>query len=332
MNCPISSLPGLLVLALLLFLPLSLSAAQPLPISTSDLPDPSYLFAYFIGNGEDGLHLAWSRDSLAWEALGEGKSYLQPKVGESKLMRDPCILQGPDGIFHMVWTTSWEGKTIGYASSRDLIQWSAQKAVPVMAHEPDTQNCWAPEVIWDAKARHFLIFWSATILGRFPETHLSGSRPNRNHRIYSTNTSDFVSFSTARLHYDGGFNVIDATLVSNDGAWLMFLKNETEKPKPEKNVRLVRAGSSDGPFSPPSSPITGDYWAEGPTAIKVGEFWQVYFDKYRERRYGMVRSRDLETWEDWSDRVSFPDGARHGTVLTVPAKIVSALLGPDNSL
>ncbi|MFB3902605.1 MAG: hypothetical protein ACE15E_04075 [Acidobacteriota bacterium] len=70
-------------------------------------------------------------------------------------------------------------------------------------------------------------------------------------------------------------------------------QERTEKPKPEKNIRLVRPTGPAGPFSAPSLPITGNYWAEGPTAIKVGEFWQVYFDKYRERRYGMVRSRRL---------------------------------------
>lgn len=309
------------VLALFCFLSLSIGLSSQQPT----LPDPCFLFAYFVGNGEDGLHLAWSRDSLKWEAVGGGRSFLKPQVGESKLMRDPCILRGPDGIFRMVWTTSWEGKTIGYASSRDLIQWSEQKAVPVMADEPDAQNCWAPEIIWDSKGNHFLIFWSTTILGRFPETALSGSRPNRNHRIYSTITADFASFSPARLHYDGGFNVIDATLVSDDGAWLMFLKNETEKPNPEKNIRVVRATSPDGPFSIPSSPITGNYWAEGPTALKVGDYWQVYFDKYRERRYGMVRSRDLRTWEDCSERVAFPDGARHGTVLLIQEKVMSRL-------
>jgi len=316
----------IVVFALLCFLAISVRIVSALPPSESGLPKRVYLFAYFIENGEDGLHLAWSRDSLKWEALGGGQSFLKPEVGESKLMRDPCIVRGQDGTFHMVWTTSWEGKTIGYASSRDLIQWSGQKAVPVMAHEPETQNCWAPEAVWDPKARHFLIFWSTTILGRFAETQLSGSRPNRNHRIYSTTTTDFNSFSTARLHYDGGFNVIDATMLSDRGGWLIFVKNETEKPNPEKNIRLVRAKRPDGPFSPPSSPITGDYWAEGPTAIKVGDFWQVYFDKYRERRYGMVRSRDLQTWEDWSDQVSFPHGARHGTVLAVPPKVLAPLL------
>lgn len=36
-------------------------------------------------------------------------------------MRDPSICQGPDGIYHLVWTSSWTDRIIGYASSRDLI-------------------------------------------------------------------------------------------------------------------------------------------------------------------------------------------------------------------
>ena len=79
---------------------------------------------------------------------------LKPEVGESKLMRDPCLLRGPDGTVHMVWTTAWNGYTIGYAHSQDLVNWSSQKAVPVMAHEPAALNCWAPEVFWDSAKGH----------------------------------------------------------------------------------------------------------------------------------------------------------------------------------
>ncbi|HVK02594.1 MAG TPA: hypothetical protein VM490_03920, partial [Armatimonadaceae bacterium] len=110
-----------------------------------------YLFSYFVGNGEDGLHLAWSADGYRWEPLNGGRSYLTPTVGESKLMRDPHLLRAPDGTFHLVWTTAWEGRTIGYASSKDLVNWSPQKAIPVMAHEPEARNCWAPETAYDQK-------------------------------------------------------------------------------------------------------------------------------------------------------------------------------------
>ncbi len=302
---------------------MAMAVLQP---SAAGLPENCYLFSYFVGNGEDGLHLAWSRDALAWEVLNDGRSYLVPRVGESKLMRDPCLLRGPDGLFHLVWTTSWSGKTIGYASSKDLLRWSEQSALPVMMREPDAQNCWAPELVYDAKNQHFLIFWSTTILGRFPETALSGSRPDRNHRIYSTTTKDFKSFTPTKLHYDGGFNVIDATMIPGGDGWLMFVKNETEKPEPQKNIRLVRTPTPDGPFSEPSPPISGEYWAEGPSAVRIGDQVYVFFDKYRQRKYGCLRSTDLKRWDDISGAVSFPEAARHGTIIAVGRDILAPLL------
>ena len=79
------------------------------------------LFASFRGNGEDGLHLAYSPDGYQWTALNNDQSYLKPTVSKDKLMRDPCIIRGKDGRFHMVWTTSWHERGIGYASSADLV-------------------------------------------------------------------------------------------------------------------------------------------------------------------------------------------------------------------
>ena len=108
-----------------------------------------YLFSYFIGE-KDGLHLAWSNDGYHWAPLAGDASLLVPGIGEDKLMRDPSICQGPDGTFHMVWTSSWHDRIIGYASSRDLVHWSRQKAIPVMMHEPEAHNCWAPELFYDA--------------------------------------------------------------------------------------------------------------------------------------------------------------------------------------
>jgi hypothetical protein len=60
-----------------------------------------YLFSYFKGNGEDGLHLAYSEDGFRWQALQHDSSFLKPTAGKDKLMRDPCIVQSADGIFHM---------------------------------------------------------------------------------------------------------------------------------------------------------------------------------------------------------------------------------------
>ena len=280
----------------------------------------AYLFTSFRGNGEDGLHLAYSYDGYRWTDLN--RVFLSPKIGKSKLMRDPCIIQGPDGTFHMVWTTGWWEKGIGYAHSKDLVSWSEQKYVEVMAHEPDAQNCWAPEVFYDEEKGQYIIFWATTIPGRFPETEKKG---DNNHRMYYVTTKDFESFSKAKLLYEHGFNVIDSTIVRDGERYLMFLKDETRQPA-EKNIRLATAPSAEGPYSEPSEPITGQYWAEGPTAIKIGETWLVYFDKYRKHNYGVVISKDLKNWRDVSDKLEFPKGSRHGTILQVSNQVLERLL------
>src|SRR5882672_1155994 len=97
----------------------------------------AFVFTYFKGNG-DGLHLAYSYDGMDWKSLGNDHVFLAPAVGRDKLMRDPQITLGPDGTYHMVWTTSWAEPIIGHATSRDLIHWSAQQAIAPMTNEPTT--------------------------------------------------------------------------------------------------------------------------------------------------------------------------------------------------
>lgn len=285
--------------------------------------DEGYLFSYFVGNGEDGLHFASSYNGLEWETLNNNKSYLTPEIGGDKLMRDPCVISGPDGKFHMVWTVSWKEKGIGYASSNDLINWSDQKYIPVMEHELEARNCWAPEIFYDEVSEQYMIFWSTTIPGRFPETEKTGDS-DYNHRMYYVTTKDFVNFSETRLFYNEGFNVIDGTLINENGNYILFLKDETRYPV-EKNIRIATSSELTKNYSKPTSPITGDYWAEGPTSLKIGDCWIVYFDKYRKHKMGAVRSKNLINWEDISDQVKFPDGTRHGTVFAVPKEVIDKL-------
>lgn len=286
--------------------------------------DKVFLFSYFRGNGEDGLHLAFSRDGLNFTALNDDKPFLTPAVGESKLMRDPCIIRTPDGTFHMVWTAGWTERGIGYASSRDLINWTEQKYLRVMENEPSAKNCWAPEIIYNKRKKEFLIIWSTTIPVRFPETDKSGDS-GYNHRIYAVTTKDFINLSETRLFYDRGFNVIDASINSSGRRYFMLVKDETRYP-PEKNIRITTSKKIDGPYSYPSEPITGDYWAEGPTAVCIDGIWHVYFDKYTENKMGAVISKNLKNWEDISDKVLFPQGIRHGTVFETNESILQKII------
>ena len=284
-----------------------------------------YLFSYFKGNGEDGLHLAKSEDGRNWTSLKGDASFLKPELSSDKLMRDPCIIIGGDGLFHMVWTVSWTEKGIGYASSKDLITWSEQKFIPVMAHEEGVRNCWAPEITYDKKSGTYMIYWATTIDGRFTET-VEPKESNLSHRMYATTTKDFKTFSPTFLLYDHGFSVIDSTIIPDGDRFVMFLKDETRSPVAQKNIRVSYAEKLEGPYSAPSEPITGKYWAEGPTVLREADgSWVVYFDKYSEGKYGAVRSSDLQSWEDISSEISIPKGLRHGTIFKVKRSVVDKI-------
>ena len=280
-----------------------------------------YLFSYFMDNGQDGLHLAYSHDGHTWQALNNGESILAPEVGKDKLMRDPSIVQDDNGTFHMVWTTGWHDQGIGYACSKDLVNWSEQQNIPVMADFEGTKNCCAPELFYDHKTRTFYIYWSSTVPGVVP-AHPSGQE-GWDHLQYYVTTKDFKTFSETKVFFEPGFSVIDGAVIKKGKTYHLFVKNETLVPA-EKNIRMT---SNDKPYDFPtavSEPITGDYWAEGASPLQVGEYVYVYFDKYMEGKYGAVRSMDMKTWEDVSDQITFPQGTRHGTAFTVSAKIFEA--------
>ena len=296
-----------------------------------------YLFSYFVGQS-DGLHLAYSYDGLRWTALNDGRPMMTPTVGNDRLLRDPSIVQGEDGTFHMVWTSSWHDRIIGYASSPDLIHWSEQQAIPVMMHEPDARNSWAPELFYDEPSGLFYIFWATTIPGRHSEVAESEREKGLNHRIYYTTTRDFHQFSPTRLFFDQSFSAIDAAIVRSpiDGSLIMTIKNENPNP-PEKNIRISRSSSLTGggggsSWSPVSAPIHGKFWAEGPAPLFVHDTLYVYYDCYMNHRYGVSRSTDNGyTWQSVDSLATFPRDIRHGTAFPVSKAILNTLLEKTNN-
>lgn len=282
------------------------------------IKNPIYLFSYFKNDGKDGLHLAYSKDGYNWLALNNDSSVLTPKVGVDKLMRDPCIIRGADNKFHMTWTVSWKERSIGYASSTDLINWSPQKEIPVMAHEPTAKNTWAPEIFYDKDTNEYLIYWSTNIPGRFPENDKIA--PNSNHRIYYVTTKDFKSFSETKVLYGGPTCVIDATIQKVNGIYNMFIKDETYRPYKIKRIYRLTSNNLKEGYGELTQSITGDYNAEGPALVKIKEEWVMYFDKPLLHHYGAFSSKDLETWVDVSDKITMPKGLRHGSIIQITQK------------
>lgn len=303
--------------------------------ATAQTNDQSvYLFSSFRGNGADGLHLAYSEDGLRWTALNNDQSFLAPRIG-GNLMRDPCIIRGPDGVFHMVWTTGWWENNIAIAHSTDLVTWSQQTMLPVMAHVPNVMNAWAPEIFYDEETGDYIIFWSSSVPGTFPETEDRGdirstTGAGLNHRVYFVKTRDFVAYTPAALFYDGGFVSIDPTILRDGERHIMFIKDETKRPEAEKNIRIAIAASAQGPWGPASTPFTpAGVWVEGPTALRIGDMFYVYYDAYVDHRMMAARSADLIHWEDISDQISFPEGTRHGSVLAIDRATLEALLARE---
>ncbi|MCB1133192.1 MAG: family 43 glycosylhydrolase [Verrucomicrobiae bacterium] len=276
--------------------------------------DAAYLFTSFRGSG-DGLHLAYSPDARDWTELK--RVFLKPEVG-SKLMRDPHILRGPDGLYHMVWTSGWNDKGIGYANSKDLLHWSEQKFLPVSDKIRDVKTTWAPEVYWLEEKESYLIVWSssAPMIGEKGDPF----------RAYYSLTKDFEAFTDPKIFFDPGFNNIDTTMVRMRGKSVIFFK-ETDDQK--KNIwGAIRTAVADDPLGPYRllpEPVLEKERAEGPAAVVINDVATVYFDYYVNNRYGLRESSDLKDWKDVTPFSNVVNGQRHGSILEVPDDILAGL-------
>lgn len=279
----------------------------------------SYLFSSFHEPATDGLRMLYSNDGYNWKYLDT--VLLHPAVGRQKVMRDPSIVQGPDGTFHLVWTSSWQGdKGFGYSSSKDLVHWTPQQFIPVMEKEPTTVNVWAPELFYDDETRQFLIIWASCIPGRFERGIEADSN---NHRMYITTTTDFKAFSPTRLFFDPGFSVIDAVIVKRaKGNYVLVLKDNT---RPNRNLKVAFANSATGPYKNISTPFTSSL-TEGPSVLRLKDEWLIYYDAYQKKTYDAVLTKDFITFKDISQEVKIPPGHKHGTIFTVKEKILKQLL------
>lgn len=283
-----------------------------------------YLFTSFHEPADSGLRLLYSHDAYHWTDLNH--IFLKPEVGDAKIMRDPSIAQGPDGIYHLVWTTGWKNdKGIGYASSRDLIHWSPEQHIDVMGYEPTAINAWAPELFYDDEADRFIIVFASTVPHRFARGE---EDENNNHRLYYTTTNDFKTFAPTKLFLDPGFSVIDAEIVKrakND--YVLVMKDNT---RPNRNILVAFSNNPLGPYTNFSKRFT-EMYSEGPTMTKAGKDWLIYYDSYRLKRYGAMRTADFKTFTDISDSISVPKGHKHGTIFKVTRKQLNLLLKDTGS-
>jgi len=327
--------------------------------------DEVFLLSYFKGNGETGVYLACSEDGRTFQDLNDGRPvFTPPDWPGQNLTRDPSIVFR-EGLFHMVWTSSWVGTCFGAATSPDLKRWSEPVRVQPFRNWPDNDqpgNTWAPEVHWDPVQKGYAILWSSATAGAEGDGgHNSGGLENdparkvkadtRHHRTFLARTSDFRSFTDARVFFSPGFSEIDACMAfddrdnadPSDDRWVMAVKHEQMPELGGKNIRLTTAPADlTNPFPPkfraptdpnqpwsqpvagPGSSVQANQWVEGPTLLKVVGAWWLYFDRFRLRtdRFGLATSKDLIHWTDRSDEMKTPPEAHHGTIFRAPRDVV----------
>ena len=211
-------------------------------------------------------------------------------------------------------TSAWKGNNgFGYAHSKDLVHWSEQQFIPVMAHEPAVCNVWAPELFFDEKEKQFIIAWASTIPGRFPD-YLEPS--TNNHRMYFTTTKDFKTFAPTKLFLDPDFSVIDCQILKDADRYILLLKDNTRS---QRNIRVAFGDAPLGPWRDITTNLTANF-TEGPCGLKVGDDWLIYYESYQDHHYSSIKTRDFKTFTDTTSEMNFSKDLKHGTAFVATKK------------
>ena len=189
-----------------------------------------------------------------------------------------------------------------------------------MTNEPTTVNVWAPELFYDAHEKrfhHHLGFDDSR--DDFP----TNSNRTTTIIVYISRRRAISKFSRPQNYFlTPGYSAIDGFILKDGKRYVLINKDNS---RPNLNLRVAFAESPLGPWKNVSEPFTQKF-TEGPCALKIGDDWLIYFDAYREKIYGAVKTRDFKTFTDITKEVSFPEGHKHGTAIQAPREILDGLL------
>lgn len=308
-----------------------------------------FLLTYFTGehlpDGEQ-VRFALSRGTspLTWDELDGGRSVLTSTIGQ-RGVRDPFLVRDPaGGRFFLIatdlrihpdqdWMTCQRSgsRSIVVWESPDLVTWSEPWLAEVAG--PEAGNVWAPEVTWHEESGAFAVYW-ASMLYPASDTQHAGESYNR---MLLATTTDFRTFSPPRVWVDPGHSVIDSTVISHDGVFYRFTKDERDvgadaasQAPVGKSVLLERSAdllSADweyvtGAIGIHPDPAVGISRGEGPCIVKslTEERWYLFIDEYGERGYLPFETTDLAAGP-WTLCVGaeLPTNPRHGSITAITA-------------
>ena len=299
-------------------------------VSSAEAQNTGYVYAYFKGpwptGGDSGVFLSYSEDGYNFQDMNGGNAVLQtqgmPGFGTNEdQMRDPSVVYGPDGKYHMVWTTAATdvNRNIGYAWSYDLKTWNDVQTIEMWdaASTPNIEHTWAPEIEYNGRGEYEIIFTANPYNGL----------PGYDSYLYlwSTTTTDFVNFTTPVEAYNGGVNVIDGDKTYNPATGTYFMPMEDAVAGQPNDISVATSLTGEpGTWSRDPS-LTIDIFnkaTEGPSLIQIDGLWHLYFDYFGDGILGMATSPDLVNWTESSAQATLPAG-RHGTVFTAPVDTIA---------
>ena len=262
-----------------------------------------------VASGNDGstAGLAYTTDGYRWSRIAQSL----PETGGEKRMLDPKLVEGPDGSFHLVWTTTPKGsKGFLHATSKDLVQWSEPQYVEIMA-KLDALDVASPNLFYDEVSRRFVITWASTMARNAIQSFQEAVEDNP--RIWYSTTRDFDLFSEPELLFDPNYSVRDATILEDRGRYTLLHNDST---RPMLDLRVSVSSTPFGPWGLASDAFTGKFTGS-PAAIQSGHDWWIYFTNTRTGAVGLLKTRDFRTFQDASTRMSFPEGMHPVSVLAV---------------
>lgn len=319
---------SLLLAALAWGTPLQVSAAKK---AATNNKFAGYLFAYFEGSGNKQEHLrfAISEDAKNWYALNDNQPVIaSDSISTSGGIRDPHILRGEDGCYYIVATdmntvkNGWKDNPgIVLMKSKDLVNWTHSKIVlkeDYKEHFSDAYWVWAPQTIYDKKAKKYMIYFTLQRTGDGRKSMIT---------YYAYANKDFTGFeSEPKVLFKAKYNCLDNDIIERNGVYHMFYKGNiknAEGKEIQNGIQQATAKKLKGPWKEDFKFI--DAYADSKTGVEgSGVFklndkneYVLMYDLYGSGRYEYQTSKDLNTFSTKPESFRKDFFPRHGTVCSV---------------
>jgi Beta-xylosidase len=288
----------------------------------------AYLFVYFTGNAkaDESIHFAVSSNGYNFYALNNNQPVLNSAaISETGGVRDPHILRGEDGTFYMVATDmvcakGWDSnRAMVLLKSDDLVNWKSTviNIQKKYAGQENLKRVWAPQTIYDANAKKYLIYWSMQ----------HGNGPDIIYYAYANKDFTDLEGEPKQLFVPADKkSCIDGDIVYKDSTFYLFYKTEGHgngiKRATTKDLTSGKWEEYDKYLQQTTEAVEG----AGTFKLNNTNDYVLMYDMYMKGKYQFTRSSDLTNFTVIDQDVTMDFHPRHGTVMPITRQELNALI------